>query len=82
MFALLSSVFIKKPFWTQVCQNNNKFVNKIRTQFDRCVISDVMLKAMLKSLPFLTPHTTEKKLEGNTVIMTFLSSLAFCLVLF
>lgn len=63
MLPLLFSLFIKKPFWTQICQNDNKFINKIRTQFDRCVISDIMLKVMLKSLPFLTPHTTEKKLE-------------------
>lgn len=58
MFALFFSVFIKNPFWTQVCQNDKEFFNKIRTQFDRCVISGVMLKA------FLTPHITEKKLEG------------------
>lgn len=52
MCALLSSEFIKKQFQTQVCQNNIKFFNKIRSQFDRCVIFAIMLKAMLKPLPF------------------------------
>lgn len=62
-FAHLSSEFTKKQFWTQVCQNDIKFVNKIRTQFDRCVISDIMLKAMLKSLPFFDTSYYRKEAE-------------------